>query len=283
MKIEQYAQEIAKHFRYIKGELQCDDAKWALLAAADPLVNAEIHTLLTWVNSGMPRVVLSHQLAASMCSSDVGDEPIQDPWPTWCVQVPPGLLSHHVSYVFVHRLLNAQCTHFMLAKAWDTTHHTGYGLVELSLNDLANDHSTVSTISGGISVDDAEQRMLMASARLVIGCARELETPRPSDYIRPLGVKYTRNAQNQVVETNTGYMLTRDVKVDCRSYVKDYLAGNLEKVPTVRWLTRGHWQRYATGPGRTERTWKHKEPFWNGPTTAPIAVRSHVLADKVTP
>lgn len=40
---------------------------------------------------------------------------------------------------------------------------------------------------------------------------------------------------------------------------------------TVRTLVSGHWQRYATGKGRTERVWKYRQPFWRGPEDAPVA------------
>jgi hypothetical protein len=39
----------------------------------------------------------------------------------------------------------------------------------------------------------------------------------------------------------------------------------------VRTLVKGHYQRYAAGPGRTERVWRFKQPFWRGPDDAPVA------------
>lgn len=38
---------------------------------------------------------------------------------------------------------------------------------------------------------------------------------------------------------------------------------------TVRTLVSGHWQRFAHGPGRAERRWGWREPFWRGPADAP--------------
>lgn len=43
------------------------------------------------------------------------------------------------------------------------------------------------------------------------------------------------------------------------------------KSPMVRTLVAGHWQRFATGEGRKNRTWKFRQPFWRGPTDAPVA------------
>jgi hypothetical protein len=36
----------------------------------------------------------------------------------------------------------------------------------------------------------------------------------------------------------------------------------------TRTLVQGHWKRYATGKGRTERTWIWRAPFWRGPKDA---------------
>ena len=43
------------------------------------------------------------------------------------------------------------------------------------------------------------------------------------------------------------------------------------KALMVRTLVSGHWQRFATGEGRKERTWKFRSPFWRGPEGAPEA------------
>jgi len=32
----------------------------------------------------------------------------------------------------------------------------------------------------------------------------------------------------------------------------------------LKTLVAGHWQRYAVGPGRVDRAWRFKEPFWRG-------------------
>jgi hypothetical protein len=48
----------------------------------------------------------------------------------------------------------------------------------------------------------------------------------------------------------------------------------------VRTLVSGHWQRFASGKGRTERVWKFRAPFWRGSSEAPKAeVTAHKLGD----
>jgi hypothetical protein len=43
------------------------------------------------------------------------------------------------------------------------------------------------------------------------------------------------------------------------------------KALMVRTLVSGHWQRFATGEGRKDRTWKFRVPFWRGPDGSPQA------------
>ena len=45
----------------------------------------------------------------------------------------------------------------------------------------------------------------------------------------------------------------------------------------VRTLVQGHWQRFATGKGRVDRTWKFRSPFWRGPEGAPESNARHVM------
>lgn len=43
------------------------------------------------------------------------------------------------------------------------------------------------------------------------------------------------------------------------------------KALMVRTLVSGHWQRFATGEGRKDRTWKFRVPFWRGSDGSPQA------------
>ena len=71
------------------------------------------------------------------------------------------------------------------------------------------------------------------------------------------------------------FQLARDVKIDCRAAVRDYVRGLAASSPVVQSLVRGHWKRQPHGPGGTERKTIFIEPYWRGPEEAPIAVRAH--------
>lgn len=45
----------------------------------------------------------------------------------------------------------------------------------------------------------------------------------------------------------------------------------------VRTLVSGHWQRFAYGPGKTQRKWGWREPFWRGPEEGPESNPRRVL------
>jgi len=67
-------------------------------------------------------------------------------------------------------------------------------------------------------------------------------------------------------------LLGRSVKLTpaLRS-MAEYKANGGGKALLVRTLVSGHWQRFATGEGRKDRTWKFRSPFWRGPEGAPEA------------
>jgi hypothetical protein len=45
---------------------------------------------------------------------------------------------------------------------------------------------------------------------------------------------------------------------------------------TKRFKVRGHWRNQAHGPGRTERRFRHIEPFWKGPDAAEVINKTYV-------
>jgi hypothetical protein len=47
--------------------------------------------------------------------------------------------------------------------------------------------------------------------------------------------------------------------------------------PLVRTLVSGHWQRFAYGPGKMQRKWGWREPFWRGPEEGPESNPRRVL------
>ena len=73
--------------------------------------------------------------------------------------------------------------------------------------------------------------------------------------------------------------LRRDVKVDVRKWVRDYVASG-GKSPSVQTLVRGHPKRQPYGPRALGlRKWIHIEAFWRGPENAPVVVRGHAMAE----
>lgn len=68
-------------------------------------------------------------------------------------------------------------------------------------------------------------------------------------------------------------LLGRSVKLTpaLRSMAEHKANSGNGKPLLVRTLVSGHWQRFATGEGRKDRTWKFRQPFWRGPDGAPEA------------
>jgi hypothetical protein len=244
------------------------DALIASTSPSDETDVAQAHSRVSfaacWAACGFPQVLLPHRLAASLMATKIPAEAlpeVESPWTCFMVAVPDGLLSlpiHGVGLIVdparpVRVLFAGDC--YAGAEAGS--------LRELVAASLADDGPTA----------DA----LRLALRLVLGVCVELDSDHHRQAIAAGGSpgRIHRRGKEPVSWT---YRLTRDVKVDCRAWVRDYcLHGG--KSPTVQSLVRGHHRRQRCGPDGALRKWIHVEPYWRGPEDAPIAVRSHVLGE----
>jgi hypothetical protein len=122
-----------------------------------------------------------------------------------------------------------------------------------------------------------EDRGFEMLARLAIGVMFEMNERRPAGaYTADGKVPQKKDARGLIMSTT--FALTRDVKIDVREAVTEYIR-NGGSSPTVRRLVRGHWRRHVVSRDSPERRWCFVEPYWSGSIDAPIALRDHVLTD----
>lgn len=125
---------------------------------------------------------------------------------------------------------------------------------------------------------EGEKRALEAIGRLVLGTLIELEESKPevssSAGKSEAVLTDDRIKRGEKYPTAWVFKLQRDVKVDVREYVHDFITHGSGKL-SVQLLVRGHRKRQAYGPKGSLRKWIHVEPYWRGPEDAPIAMRSH--------
>ena len=217
-----------------------------------------------WARCGAPQVQPGHKLAASLCCTMVPPDIAQDlaaspPWPYWCILVPDRMVSapNDPEVFATHILVGPQ--HFQVCYGLSCT-------IPMDLSLLFEEGAS------------PRVAVLQTLHRLTIGCLLELGTARHREAIgrgRVRNVARTKRREHDL-PTAWSYLLTRDIKVDCREYVQRHLGGARGPV-SVQCMVAGHWKWQACGVGRADRRRIHVEPYWRGPEDAPIAVRRHVL------
>jgi hypothetical protein len=233
---------------------------------------------MAWARSGCQRVAVGHKLAASLMATHADDAEAMtcSPWDAYLVEVPA-----EVACV----MIRGQRAAFDAIGVWhpDTkdersivvlgrdTHAIITGQVTFPLPELGD------FTHGALDLEDHEvlARVREAMARLVIGV--ELEMTDPARVKRPAASKHPKASSTA---PSGIHRLLREVRVDCRAVMASYLSGERGTSPSVQTLVRGHYQRVAVGPGRLERRWIHREPFWRGPEDAPQAVHVHRVGER---
>lgn len=254
-----------------------------------------------WAQSGFPCVEPSAKLAASFAATSIAEDHADAmivPWPCFAVGVPGATVTDHAGrpidlILFTEcdprdvgddggsafNRFNMLCMSGLLPIAFSSEPALG-GFCNRYLTGDIDDGVAIHE-SGGVTVvrDEHqaafESRFSLATGRILAGTIAELTDPRFSKAIRvgPVAPKLKRGEPRSWV-----IRMTRDVRVDCREWLREYLSGTGKKL-TVQSMVRGHWKRQPAGPGGLERRLIHVEPYWRGPEDAPIAVRSHRFGD----
>ena len=242
-----------------------------------------------WIKSGLPFVVVGQKLAASLMSSapSPNSNDLRLPWPAFLIEVPSGLIPGD-EYLAVGVLTDRMVGNDIYMAV----------LLERS-GSLTYKHApTMDLLIREAKVGDPIERLLF---NFLFGVIYELDNVGPQPQSRSVDRK-ERERQRRMGKLPAAwtFRITRDVKIDCRPWVQSYVAtgGASPAMPNappilgadgkpsldakgrsvgVQYFTRGHWQRYATGAGRKNRTWIHKEPFWSNDPDLPIAQRRHVV------
>lgn len=237
----------------------------------------------SWFCSGLPRVNVGHKLAASFCSTRVPSDcspKVVPPWAAFVVDVPEGLLVFRgmpVKHIYSPDCGDLEGARWVFSVVCTKDFRPG---VEYTCN-LSGKMSTAADIADQaetwISKGGVDERVAGMAMRLVLGVVLELNNHRPTA-IRTAGTSpVRRNRRGDPVCTMV--RLTRDVKVDCRQAVRDYIRGASDRKLSVQTLVRGHWKMQPHGPNAGERKFIHVEPYWRGPEDAPIALKNHVLGE----
>lgn len=251
-----------------------------------------------WACSSFATVVIGHKLAASFCATSIPDDPAMDvplAWPCFRIRVPDGLLSTASIFVWRGRQgsidIEKMTTQENRERVGVCTLYTASHLVKFGFEptvvgyaSLEFDESTMRSGGTGPNLDkldaivrgDAHQREALLIGRLLVGVCLELAQPRLSEQIDSERVRRAKRLRASAKPVAWLFKLGREVKIDARPYVRDFLDGNARSVH-VQSLVRGHHKMQAHGPQNSLRKLIHVEPYWRGPEDAPIVVRDHGL------
>lgn len=216
-----------------------------------------------WAQSGFPRIVVGHRHAAALMATRTAPSAvahIQAPWQAFAIDVPDGL---------VEPVLD-DGTIFEVAHAFVVIPDGEMVMVHLGNRKETRVFMSVPAL-GQLGAFEGKSPMETFISRLVMGVCMEMTSHRPA---RAKGFGARPIKQKRGVPETWTFRLARDVKVDCREAVRDYVRGITPSSPTVQSLVRGHWKEQAHGPGGKDRKAIFVEPYWRGPEDAPIAVRS---------
>jgi hypothetical protein len=134
-----------------------------------------------------------------------------------------------------------------------------------------------------VVADDLDARTGKLLTRIALGSCLAMSSPGA---VKPVGKHphgWTKGpGRNGAEPVSRAFQITTDVSVDCRPAVEAFLAGDRKSL-SVQFLVRGHWRNQACGPGLTERRATWIAPYWKGPETAPIAVKTHKVGTQEEP
>jgi hypothetical protein len=253
------------------------------------LVRAACMIGASWGFSGFPVLRPTHKLAASLMATHIPRDLVGEvkmPWPIVVVEVPNGLVPVEYgpagSYPFV-------TTHVGLMRMGNG----GYALFYFKEHACVMPYIAcfLDSLADLTDGQDAREKLLR---RLLLNAIIETDRPLLREEIgkgrpvgrpagKPEGKKHKDKRKKQKDESVTvgawNIVLRRDVKLDVRGWVTEYVKGG-GKSPLVQTLVRGHQKRQPYGPNHSLRKWIHIEAYWRGPEDAPVVVRSTVLAEQ---
>jgi hypothetical protein len=93
-----------------------------------------------------------------------------------------------------------------------------------------------------------------------------VETNLELSRLRERARKATGKKREKLLARAREQKSVRHIIVGQRVRVDPSMPANTGQARTLlrRTLVAGHWQRFAVGPGRVDRKWKFREPFWRG-------------------
>lgn len=249
-----------------------------------------------WAHYGFPTVQFSgHRYAAALMATKIPEGEVLPPWKSFLIELPNGLMQTKdgsgeyqdlaycmVSYHAFKPSLDADGPSVM---GWSIDAHTRNGinlhvhrqtLDNLRANKIGRLFEDPSFDAFAYQMDSEDDRTMELLVRLVINACLAMSNP---EVVRPIGKNHPKDGEpvgtprTQKEPACRVYRVGRDITLDCRDALRDYVRGERRGPLTVQFLVRGHWRQQACGPKFSDRRATWIEPYWKGPEDAPIPVR----------
>jgi hypothetical protein len=244
-----------------------------------------------WARCGLPQISVGHKLAASFMATTMPSEAaasLRLPWRAFLVHVPAGLLvlpavegTRHTTDASIVR---AHVLQYRSGRVEVLLVPTVPNAILLTQPRVLAEFGEPTKIEapafpGKRVISTHEARVADMASRLVLGVCAEMSSPAAIAAVetqkRSVGTTIALRANREPVTWT--YVLRRDVRVDCRQAIADYVAGVRHASPSVQVLVRGHWKRQRFGATKALTKFIFVEPYWRGPEDAPVALRSHAI------
>jgi hypothetical protein len=229
-----------------------------------------------WGYYGAQSVVMPHTYAAALMATDahnaIGGQ--QLPWPTFEIQVPPGLLlsSHgEVFNILVCEIppwvtlapMLRSVKYFVIYNDTCSTGQRCYDSLEALFGDefTKGSGTYVTEPLNELFSEDHENRLWSMITRLVAGVVLAVTMARsekPAVYAA--GPKREKHG---TLKANV-HKLGQAVTIDCRQAIRDYVGGTRRNELTVSTLVRGHWRNQAYGERWSQHRLQWIQPFFKG-------------------
>jgi hypothetical protein len=259
----------------------------------------QISAASRWVDGGCRSIVTTQEYFAAMAATKVAEEAgaeLRIPWPTFLVEVPPGLLvsSDDTEYRYIvvshHRGVTMRlpdggderrdfCWLGLFPAAMvdgqPVLHSFSYGTLLDSLE--VDDRLTVDEVLNPLGVPlaeaDGDRAIILMAKRAAIGLLLTMQ--HTANFKAKSYTSVTRGSFRDSPPPHRVIFIGKPLKVDCSGPVREAASGRRSTAPSVQTLVRGHMKRQVVGLGRRGRKVIWVEPYWRGPEDAPILARPY--------
>lgn len=270
----------------------------------EPVRMFDTNGLARWYQGGLPRIRLSHGLAAQLALTDptgIEADEVRMPFPCYVLEFPfpqgpivldDGKEDAVAMLVMDYRLPDKPVTFggpfdslaqiltrlaaMRVESQW--IHRKIHALLyagSAALEIAVPLQRAISFPAAAPGVPDRDRRAGLLAQRIVVNLAlyvKHVDSLSGTSGTGGKTVNHEHGLTSLLYEIGTEVKLERPLRDAARAFCMRGEAHKKWKLDK-RFIVRGHWKRQPCGPGATERRLRFVEPYWKGPADAPVVAR----------